>query len=358
MPLTWSVVIPTYNREHILPRALLHAAQSTRPPAQIIVIDASANWEQTREKAMHEIASRFPEIEWIYRKAKVASSAHQRNQGVELSSSDLVFFIDDDLLMYSDCAEEIVKIFEKDVNQKVMGIGTILVAQPPDEEEIGKVATESVGQLPQMQGNVPTRSKLKKWLRHFFERDVEWLLPYDGDWPMHPIPPELAEFPIVRAKTLSGCRMCVRRSIAIKEPFESVLHRYAYLEDCDMSYRASRHGLMLTCLSAKICHLEIFGGRLPPYVVALLGSLESGGAAWDLQRRQSAIQRAAAAANAPAHDVSGAQGSPGRAAHASFSAWSAHSDEESRPGNEQIGIELRKWYPQFQLELIERHRGE
>jgi hypothetical protein len=124
-----------------------------------------------------------------------------------------------------------------------------------------------------LRGDVPTQSKLKQTLRRLVEGDLAYLLPYEGNWPMWPIPAELTGLTVAHANTLHGSLMCVRRSIAIREPFESVLLRYAYLEDADMTHRASRHGLLLRCLSAKICHLGIFGGRLPPYVVALLGAL-------------------------------------------------------------------------------------
>ena len=41
---TWSIVIATYKREHILPQTLFFAAQSTCAPKQIIVVDASPGW--------------------------------------------------------------------------------------------------------------------------------------------------------------------------------------------------------------------------------------------------------------------------------------------------------------------------
>ena len=269
---TWSIVIATYKREHILHRALFLAARSTCVPKQIIVVDASPSWRQTRQRVLSEIAANFPAIEWVYEKALEASSTHQRNQGVGLSTSELILFLDDNSLIYPDCAQEILKIFQRDTGEKVVAIGAKLVGRPPDEVEPEKSGTQS-RPIAQMAGDVPTQSKFKKALRRLVEGDLEYLLPYDGDWPTHPMPLELAELPVERAKTLNGWLMCVRRSIAIREPFESVLLRYAYLEDADMTYRASRHGLVLRCLSAKVCHLAISGGRLPPYVVALLGAL-------------------------------------------------------------------------------------
>jgi GT2 family glycosyltransferase len=353
MPLTWSIVIATYKREHVLPRALLLAAQSTRAPRQIVVVDASPSWQQTREKVMREIAVKFPTIEWIYEKANVVSSAHQRNQGVELSSSDLVFFIDDDSLMYPNCADEILKVFEKDARGKVVAVGAALATKPPDE---GK--SEKPGTPAHMQGNMPTQSRLKQSLRRLVEGDTHWMLPYDGDWPAHPIPSELTDLPIISAKTLSGCRMCVRRTIAINEPFESILHRYAYLEDADMSYRASRYGLVLTCLSANICHLEIFGGRLLPYVTAFLSALNPavlhGIYSTDKTRSKQQLRRQMrrrtlflALKDMQAWRLTLPSARGVRAAMQNLSVAMSKSESE-----------LREWYPQLQESLFERHRGE
>ena len=267
---TWSIVIATYKREHILPQTLFFAAQSTCAPKQIIVVDASPGWNQMRERVLYKIAVQFPAIEWIYEKATTASLTHQRNQGAKLSTSDVIIFIDDDSLMYPDCAEEIMRIFQRDTGEKVTAVGAMLVVEPPD----GAKSEMTIGPSSiQMHGDVPTQSRFKKSLRRLVEGNREYLLPYDGDWPKHSIPSELNGLPIAPAKTLHGCLMSVRRSIAIKEPFESILLRYAYLEDSDMTYRASRHGLVLRCISARLCHLGIFGGRMPPYVTALLGAL-------------------------------------------------------------------------------------
>jgi glycosyltransferase involved in cell wall biosynthesis len=45
--LTWALVIATYKREHILLRCLRLAAVQTRLPKEIIVVDASPDYEKT-----------------------------------------------------------------------------------------------------------------------------------------------------------------------------------------------------------------------------------------------------------------------------------------------------------------------
>src|SRR5262249_34568845 len=92
--LTWALVIATYRREHILPRCLRLAAQQTRPPAEVIVVDASPNWEKTRDEILASVAAAHPAIRWAYVAAEQRSSAFQRNQGVRLAGADILFLID------------------------------------------------------------------------------------------------------------------------------------------------------------------------------------------------------------------------------------------------------------------------
>jgi len=42
-PLSWAVVIATYQREKILPQCLKLAIGQTRQPSEVIVVDASDN---------------------------------------------------------------------------------------------------------------------------------------------------------------------------------------------------------------------------------------------------------------------------------------------------------------------------
>jgi GT2 family glycosyltransferase len=350
MPLTWSAAIATYKREHVLHRALLLAAGSTCSPKQIIVIDASPNWESIREKTMREIATKYPNIEWIYERAPVASLTRQRNQGVQLVSSDLIMFIDDDTLMYPDCAQEILRVFEKDSGNKVVAVGAVSVPKAPDDDGVPETFAS--------RGDVPTDSNLKIKLRAMIEGDFPYLLPYDGDWPTRPIPPELTGLPISRANTLNGWLMCVRRPIVIREPFEEILYRYAYLEDSDMTYRASRHGLVLRCLSAKVCHLKAYGGRLPPYVVSLLGALNPvvlhGIYSTDKARSKEQLRRqmrrrmmflALKDLEAGRLTLPSARGV--------CEAMNNLDAAMNKPAPE-----LREWYPQFQKSLVERFQSD
>jgi cellulose synthase/poly-beta-1,6-N-acetylglucosamine synthase-like glycosyltransferase len=112
------------------PDASLWAGQ-TRPPLEIIVVDASPGWENTRERVLREIASLWPGIRWHYVEAERRSSASQRNQGVRAASADVMFLFDDDSLMYPDCAAEIMRGYDADSGRSVVGVTLRTWPYPP-----------------------------------------------------------------------------------------------------------------------------------------------------------------------------------------------------------------------------------
>ncbi len=129
--LTWSLVIATYKREHILPKCLKLAAEQTWPPKDIVVIDASPNWVSVKESITKDFEQNHPAIPLVYTKAKFASSSAQRNQGVDLATGDIVFLFDDDSLMYPDCAENVMQVYEADTECAIAGVSARSVPVPP-----------------------------------------------------------------------------------------------------------------------------------------------------------------------------------------------------------------------------------
>ncbi|NJO18209.1 MAG: glycosyltransferase family 2 protein [Thioploca sp.] len=129
--LDYGLVIATYKREALLPGCLRCALQQTVVPKEIIIVDASPYWETTRNQIMQELAIKYPAIDWKYVQAKRASLPAQRNQGIDLATTDILFLIDDDSFMYPNCAEEIMQIYTRDVDKKVLGIMAFLAPTPP-----------------------------------------------------------------------------------------------------------------------------------------------------------------------------------------------------------------------------------
>jgi hypothetical protein len=182
------------------------------------------------------------------------------------------------------------------------------------------------------------------------------LLPYDGDESLRPIPEHLKPFNLVPAHFSTGS--ATFRTEAVREArFEEMLERYAAGEDWDISHRIKHRGLIAFCLDARQCHLEAPGGRLSLRTVHQLRYLnfmalhvlhstdlarskrEHGKFLWrrllsealaDLSKRRWGMPRARGT---------------WRAMRMRRAVFAKGKDE------------LRKWYPQFQRELIAADQG-
>ncbi|MDM8564689.1 glycosyltransferase [Candidatus Halobeggiatoa sp. HSG11] len=262
--LTWSVVIPTYKRQEVLLKCLRFAAQQTLPAKEIIVVDASPEWETTKNIVEQELMAKYPQISWLYVKADYASSATQRNQGIKLNNADVVFLIDDDSFMYPNCAKEVVKIYAQDTYHKVAGVMPKLEALPPDVK-INQVAKSS---------NINFKIITIK-LRALAKRiigDDDIFIPYDFSFPKYSLPTELTvnAHPV---PMIHGARMSYRKEILQQIKFDETLRRYAVNEDNDVCYRASRIGMLLHALDAQIFHLQHTNSRLSRLTTTALWGL-------------------------------------------------------------------------------------
>ena len=84
-----SVIIPTWNRSALLPRALESVLSQTLLPREIIVVDDGSN-DNTGEL----VCSRYPEVKYLYQRNLGVSAA--RNLGIRESSANWIAFLDSD----------------------------------------------------------------------------------------------------------------------------------------------------------------------------------------------------------------------------------------------------------------------
>lgn len=263
----------------MLLRCIALALAQTRPPSEVVVVDASPDWEESRRRVLSEYANGYPEIRWEYVQAPRASAAAQRCECVERSTSDILFLIDDDSLMYSDCAEKVLRVYEADIHRGIAAVAIALSAEAPDDpipsgESVATLSSQSSEQAPDMAGRKNPEPPIApiRWVRSVLSAD-DLFVPYDEEFPSHPLPPEVAEFELWNRKLMSGMVMTVPRDLALAEPFEAVLERGSQGEDSDMSYRLSRHGKLVTAADARLFHVGAPAGRPPSMIATALGAL-------------------------------------------------------------------------------------
>lgn len=84
-----SVVVPSYNRAHCLPRSLDSVIRQTLHPLEIIVID-----DGSEDETRHLVSRNYPSV--IYRYQDNTGVSGARNTGVRLSRGNWIAFLDSD----------------------------------------------------------------------------------------------------------------------------------------------------------------------------------------------------------------------------------------------------------------------
>jgi len=256
---SWGLLICTYNRRDILKRCIQQALAQSLSPQEIVIVDASDNWEDNKLMIETLIASSAlaDTLRLVYEQAKVRSSTHQRNQALDLVTVDVAFAIDDDSLMYPDCAETLVSIYAQDTEKKIAAVGACEVATPPDHLDVGSSR--------EVQLKTSLCSKVKSSLKRLLENQLavhKHFVPYTG-W----LKPSIRQSGLTPAYVMSGFCTTFRTEFGRKVRWSEVLRYYALHEDSDFSYRLSELGSIVYAEKARICHVQAKSGRLPRCVV-------------------------------------------------------------------------------------------
>src|SRR5690606_34518452 len=86
-----SVIVPTHNRAHTLPRALNSVLQQSHTQLEVVVVDDGST---DRTADLKEVYLRDPRVKWLEVPRGGVSAA--RNLGVQLSTGECLAFLDSD----------------------------------------------------------------------------------------------------------------------------------------------------------------------------------------------------------------------------------------------------------------------
>jgi glycosyltransferase involved in cell wall biosynthesis len=101
--MTVSIIIPTYNRPKLLPRAVKSALTACPPDGEVIVVDDRSD---TAVKALEGLIS-DPRLR-IFTNTGDKGAAGARNHAIAQASGEIVMFLDDDDVMVADYPERVI----------------------------------------------------------------------------------------------------------------------------------------------------------------------------------------------------------------------------------------------------------
>lgn len=222
-----SVIIPTKGRADQLHEALLSLSWQAHPVHELILVDDSSDDDYSQnEGIVREFKAANNESFPIHHiKGRGIGAADARNQGAEVSSGDILSFIDDDVLLDKDYYLNLVQSFNEPSVAGVTGVVT------------------------------NTRIPSRKWLFYsklFFQSTVsrrKGIMRRSG-YPCYLLN---AEGP-VPVGVMSGCNMSLRRDVFMRFLFDPALSGYSYLEDADLSYRVSKEHRLILNPTCRLVH--------------------------------------------------------------------------------------------------------
>ena len=238
-----SVIVPTIGRPDSLRRMLDSLCRQTHAVHEVIVADGSSTcetstvvsdtcWERAGLK-VERVAVHPP------------NAVRQRQAAIGLAGGEYLLLLDDDVVLETDCAAQMVKLLGQDT------------------------ATVAVfGDFNNQSWPMPTRA-WRFYLRYMLRMP-------EGTWqgqvvgpllrfgynprPLQPMPMEW----------LGTCNSMIRRLAYEKVGGFSdfFLHRCTMNEDVDLGIKLSRVGRIVFCPSARLGHFHAPGGRVAPMQVA------------------------------------------------------------------------------------------
>jgi GT2 family glycosyltransferase len=230
-------VIATRNRPDHLLRAVRSLAEQTVLPRELCIVDAS---DETPARGEIETLCRDAGIELLYVYPAPRGLTVQRNLGVDRTTGDPVFFVDDDVRMEPDVHEQVLAEYDR-WGPELGGVRGTYLHSPP---------AHRIGIL---------------WRR---------LFGLDGWWPEASGRVRAGFFTeavtesqdVRRVEFFNGWFMSFRRAVFEQERFDERLAGYGFKEDADFSYRVSKRGWVLVQTPrARIDHAKTASQRLAPH---------------------------------------------------------------------------------------------
>jgi GT2 family glycosyltransferase len=254
--LEYECVICTRNRPQALAMSIPLLLAQTRPPRRVIVADASDDHDEI-QRVVAEHTSGAP-CEVVVLKCARGSSV-QRNEGLKLVESDVVFFPDDDSLCDPDYAEHIMRIYERDTDRVIGGVSGTHRPRARDSEDAA-VETPKLAIGPTLRQLVsPARGRLERKLVLDPLISISWEL--RRRWT---VPGWLAEVDGTPNCWVRGCRMTFRTEVIRgADGFDEHLRNYATFEDIHLGFSIGRTKIIAQAMGALVFHMQFPGGRGP-----------------------------------------------------------------------------------------------
>ncbi|WP_421381814.1 glycosyltransferase family 2 protein [Bacillus salacetis] len=220
-----SVIIPTMNRLKSLEVLLESIFKQSVLPNELIIIDQS---ERNYQKEISGLCgeNNFIKLKYVHDRT-ITGLTHAKNKGIELNTSDILFFFDDDLELYPDFIEKVISTFEE--HPEIYGIC--------GRQHLKKEINPIYNFIRDFFKRGPFSVRVKEPKKNYLNKNIELMY------------------------KLSGGITAYRKEVTDEFLFDECLVRYSLGEDADYSYRVSQKYLIGKLNDAVAYHHHIQTGR-------------------------------------------------------------------------------------------------
>lgn len=235
-----SLVIATYQRPREVVALLTTLTKLPDQPGEVIVVDGSVK-EEVGAAIAAWLNSRSLGFDLVYVKSPPGLT-RQRNVGIDASTKEFVFFLDDDCVPQAGYFEAIRQVFIED-----------------SQKHIGAVCGSIVNEM--------DKPLSLRWRIRFFLR----LVPRGESGKYYPT---ATSVPRSLVGPFKGCRQvdivpggaaAYRRSALLKQRFSQYFYGYSQGEDVEMSLRLGRAWKLMWCGDAHVIHQHAPSARPPSF---------------------------------------------------------------------------------------------
>lgn len=226
-------IIATRNRPDELLTSVESIVGQTVLPGELCIVDSS---DETPTRARIEELCKEVGVELDYHHPAPRGLTIQRNIGIDRTTGDPVFFVDDDVFLEPDCHEQILVEYAR-WGPELGGVRATPrdPARPPLISILWRKLFGIGGWWPEASGR----------MRRAF--NVEGVSIAAG---------------VRKIEYMTGWFMSFKREVLKEERFDETLSGYAFKEDVDFTYRVSRKWVLLQTPAAVCAHFLTSSSRL------------------------------------------------------------------------------------------------
>ncbi|MFN3937457.1 MAG: glycosyltransferase family 2 protein [Gemmobacter sp.] len=244
----YTTVIVTRNRPAALALSLPLHLGADRLPDAVLVIDSSDDLAPNRTLIERLRPGTLVPLQHV---PAPPGMTVQRNIGLAMVGTEVVFFPDDDSLMLPGAIEAMLRIYDRDADRLIGGVCAAASPVPPP-------GVLDRGDLPyRMTRADRLRARLAQPRRRFedrFFRDPFHLVAERLQARLPAPPSWLAEENAIVVPWMTGFRMSFRTEVIRRSGFCETLGRYALLEDIDAGFGVLRSHHLIGARNARIYH--------------------------------------------------------------------------------------------------------